>query len=226
MVAEVFSSRPLNITFHRSLVAENLLAWHELVGKLMDIQLIDRSDSFKWSLNHNGQFSVSSMYHAFLDTNVVPNNSYLWKIKVPLKIRVFLRLLCREAILTKDNLVKRNWNGNVMCSFCNNLETVQHLFFDCTLARFLWGVIQLTFDLPKPHNITHVYGGWVQNMNAKSKRILFVGIGTMFWSIWLSRNDIVFNKKPILSYMQVMFRATYWTRTWASFQKEDGHLVL
>jgi hypothetical protein len=139
MVAEVFSSRPLNITFHRSLVAENLLAWHELVGKLMDIQLIDRSDSFKWSLNHNGQFSVSSMYHAFLDTNVVPNNSYLWKIKVPLKIRVLLWLLCREAILTKDNLVKRNWNENVMCSFCNNLEIVQHLFFDCTLARFLWG---------------------------------------------------------------------------------------
>jgi hypothetical protein len=76
-VAEVFNSRPLNITFHRSLVAENLLAWHELVGKLMDIQLTDRSDSFKWSLNHNGQFSVSSMYKASLDTNVVPNNSYL-----------------------------------------------------------------------------------------------------------------------------------------------------
>jgi hypothetical protein len=33
-----------------------------------------------------------------------------------------------------------------------------------------------------------MYEGWVQNMNVKSKRILFVGIGAMFWSIWLSRN--------------------------------------
>jgi hypothetical protein len=48
------------------------------------------------------------MYQAFLDTNVVSTNSHLWKIKVPLKIRVFLWLLYREAILTKDNLVKRN----------------------------------------------------------------------------------------------------------------------
>jgi hypothetical protein len=75
--------------------------------RLMDIQLTDRLDTFKWYLNRNGQFLVSSMYQAFLDTNVVPNNSHLWKIKVPLKIRVFLWLLYREAILTKDNLVKR-----------------------------------------------------------------------------------------------------------------------
>jgi hypothetical protein len=53
------------------------------------------------------QASGNSMYQAFLDTNVVPNNSYLWKIKIPLKIRVFLWLLYREPIVTKDNLVKR-----------------------------------------------------------------------------------------------------------------------
>jgi hypothetical protein len=150
MVAEIFSSRPLNISFHRNLVAENLLSWHALVMRLMDIQLTDRPDTFKWSLNSNGQFLVSSMYQAFLDTNVVPNNSHLWKIKVPLKIRVFLWLLYREAILTKDNLVKRNCHGNILCGFCNNFETIQHLFFDCTLAKFLWRVIQLMFGLSAP----------------------------------------------------------------------------
>jgi hypothetical protein len=76
--------------------------------KLSSIHLTDSPDHFKWSLNSNGRFTVNSMYQAFLHTNVVPNNSYLWKIKVPLKIKVFLWLLHREAILTKDNLVKRN----------------------------------------------------------------------------------------------------------------------
>jgi hypothetical protein len=89
-VAKIFSLRLLNISLRRNLVAENLLSWHDLVMRLMDIQLTDRPDTFKWSLNHNGQFSVSSIYQAFLDTNIVPNNSHLWKIKVPLKIRVFL----------------------------------------------------------------------------------------------------------------------------------------
>jgi hypothetical protein len=81
--------------------------------RLINIRLIDRSDIFKWSLNFSGQFSVNSMYQPFIDTNVVSNNSYLWKIKNPLKIKIFIWLLYREAISTKDNLVKRNWNENV-----------------------------------------------------------------------------------------------------------------
>jgi hypothetical protein len=41
-----------------------------------------------------------------LDIDIVPHDIYLWKIKIPLKIKVFLWLLYREVILTKDNLVK------------------------------------------------------------------------------------------------------------------------
>jgi hypothetical protein len=50
-VAEIFSSRPLNISFRKKMVAENLQCWHDLVVKLANIQLTDRSDHFKWSLN-------------------------------------------------------------------------------------------------------------------------------------------------------------------------------
>jgi hypothetical protein len=64
----------------------------------------------------------------YLDSEIVPHNSYSWKIKLPLKIKVFLWLLYREAIPTKDNLVKRNWHGNEMCSFYSNKEIIQHLF--------------------------------------------------------------------------------------------------
>jgi hypothetical protein len=110
--------------------------------------------------------------------------------------------------------------------FCNNLETIQYLFFDCALAKFLWRVIKLTFGLSTPQNIKHVYGDWVQNINTTNKTLLFAGLGAMFWSIWLSQNDNTFNKKSISSYMHVMSRVTYWTRTWASFQKEEGQVIL
>jgi hypothetical protein len=76
-VAEIFSSRPLNISFRRYLVAENLQSWHDLVMRSINIHLTYRLDIFKWSLNSNGQFSVSLMYQAFIYTNIVPNNSYL-----------------------------------------------------------------------------------------------------------------------------------------------------
>jgi hypothetical protein len=102
----------------------------------------------------------------------VPKNTYLWKIKLSLKIKVFLWLLYKEAILTKDNLAKRNWHGNERCCFCNNFEIVQHLFFDCALAKFIWRVVDLFFRFGAPNNIKNMFGSWVQNMNAKKQKIV------------------------------------------------------
>jgi hypothetical protein len=53
-IAEIFSSRPLNVSFRRNLVAENLQSWHDLVMRLINMHLTDRSDIFMWSLNSNG----------------------------------------------------------------------------------------------------------------------------------------------------------------------------
>ena len=39
LVSSVLSSIPLNISFRRSLVANNLLSWHQLVARVIDIQL-------------------------------------------------------------------------------------------------------------------------------------------------------------------------------------------
>jgi hypothetical protein len=113
-----------------------------------------------------------------------------------------------------------------MCCFCNSHETIHHLFFDCVLAKFIWRIIQLTFGLGEPINVTNIYGAWAQNMNLRSKRLLYVGIGAMFWGMWLNRNDVIFNKTSISSYMQVIFRGTHWARTWALFRKEENRTAI
>jgi hypothetical protein len=100
------------------------------------------------------------MYQTLIESDVVPHNSYIWKIKISLKVKVFLWLLYKEAILTKDNLVKRNWHGNEMCSFCSNDKIIQHIFFDGALAKFIWRLIYLVSGLANPNNIRHMFGAW------------------------------------------------------------------
>jgi hypothetical protein len=41
-------------------VGDNLIFWHDLVGKVMGVQLNDRKDEFVWFLNKKF-FSVNSM---------------------------------------------------------------------------------------------------------------------------------------------------------------------
>jgi hypothetical protein len=59
-------------------------------------------------------------------------------------------------------------------------------------------------------------------MSSRNRQIFLVDIGAMLWAMWLSCNDVVFNKVAISSSMQVIFRGTHWTRTWANFQKNQA----
>jgi hypothetical protein len=207
-------------------VGANLQSWHNLVLNIANIHLNDQPDIFRWVLTSSGQFSVSSMYMAMMDSDIVPHNIFLWKLKIPLKVKVFLWLLYRKVILTKDNLLKRNWQGATTCCFCHNNETIHHLFIDCDLAKFTWRVLYITFGLQTPSTINHMFETWILNINGNMRKLILVGIGAILWGIWLSRNDVIFDKSSILSYMQVIYRATHWTRTWSIFQKEEDRQKL
>jgi hypothetical protein len=66
--------------------------------------------------------------------------------------------LHQKVILTKDNLVKRNWNGCKKCVFCDLDESINHLFFACSFARLVWRVVHFTFNIPPPVNVTNMFG--------------------------------------------------------------------
>ena len=49
------SSTPLNVSFRRALRGNNLVNCHELVTKVVGVQLVHQPDMFIWCLPKNGQ---------------------------------------------------------------------------------------------------------------------------------------------------------------------------
>jgi hypothetical protein len=72
-VASVFTTVPLNISFRRSLLGDNLQLWHNLVAEIASVTLNDSEGIFKWGLNQNGAFNVRSMYNAMITGNIWEN---------------------------------------------------------------------------------------------------------------------------------------------------------
>jgi hypothetical protein len=107
---------------------------------------------------------VTSHYLALIHSEAQTMIRRIWKLKVALKIRIFLWFLRRGVILTKDNLVKRNRQGSKLCCFYHHHETIQHLFFDCRLSRLVWAVIHTAFGLPKPCSVRHILGWWLMGL--------------------------------------------------------------
>jgi hypothetical protein len=125
--------------------------------------------------------------------NTALRNS-LWKLKVPLKIKIFMWLLNRKVLLTKDNLKKRRWVGCTKCVFCDSQELVEHLFITCPLARLVWRVVHFTFNISPPTNVTNMFGNWLNGIDKKVKSQIRIGVCALVWTIWNCQNDVVFSK--------------------------------
>jgi hypothetical protein len=97
-VSSVLSTTPLNVA---------LQVLYNVVAIVANVQLTSQRDRFVWRLHQNRAFSVKSMYRALLGTEAIPYNTFIWKLKLPLKIKVFMWYLYKRVILTKDNLVRR-----------------------------------------------------------------------------------------------------------------------
>jgi hypothetical protein len=121
-IAKVMKTSPPNVTFRRDLSGQRLVSWNALLQHLANIQVQSEHDEFRWNLHESGKFSVASMYNALILRDVpidLVSNNKLWKLKIPLRIKVFGWYLRKGVILTKDNLIKRNWHGSKECVFCH-----------------------------------------------------------------------------------------------------------
>jgi hypothetical protein len=215
LVADVLSNNPLNIEFRRSLNGNRWAVWLQLVQRLMGVTLTEEPDAFVWKLTTSGIFSVKSLYAHLMNGHTVFLRKYIWKIKVPLKIKIFMWFLYRKVILTKDNLAKRNWNGCKKCAFCDSDESINHLFFYCPFARLVWRVIQFTFNIPPPTNVTNMFGNWLNGVHKKDKSRIHVGICALMWAMWNCRNNVVFNKCSNVNFLQVIRMVTHWIQDWS-----------
>ncbi|OAY78804.1 putative ribonuclease H protein [Ananas comosus] len=102
---------------------------------------IDYSPSWRWT--NSSTFSVRSAY-AFLSFDGITNSkiAFLWKLKIPLRIKIFLWLAARNKLLTTCFLAKRGWQGPSICVLCYfDAETIDHLLFLCPFARDFWNFL-------------------------------------------------------------------------------------
>jgi hypothetical protein len=201
-------------------VGRNLDNWRRILASLQHLNLMQERDVFVWGSKSSGIFTVKSMYAALINNGERVSQD-IWQTKLPMKIKIFMWYLKRGVTLTKDNLARRNWHGDKSCGFCHLSESIQHLFFDCYYAKFLWRSIHLLFGIPPPLSINDLFENWSKLGSKKVNSLLLTAASALLWTIWLTRNEIVFDKCKPKSLLQVLFRGTHWLRQWALLQRHE-----
>jgi hypothetical protein len=182
----------------------------------------DGDDKTLWLLGNKG-FSVKSLYKESKCSQVTVPSNFLWKTRLPHKIKDFLWLVLHKKILNKDNLAKRNWKGNLDCVFCGLPESIDHLFFQCSVVRFIWRIVQSSLGLNStPSNADDLFGPWINSFSKTEKNLVLLGCGAVIWPIWRSRNDCCFNATLIDDPTNVIFSCCYWIDAWSIRRKKKG----
>jgi hypothetical protein len=104
-------------------------------------------------------------------------------------------LALQGSILTKDNLNHRGWTGDERCRFCSNKESIDHLFFQCGVARFVWNVVSTALNFPVvPSRMDEVCDWLLKFKDLKFRQISAIGVIIVIWGIWKIRNKALFSE--------------------------------
>ena len=107
-IHQVWNGEDLMLSFRRSISDQLMNLWYDLVSIVEDVQLNGEDDQIIWSFSSNGKFSVQSLYAVISHHGVKPVFVHaVWKLKIPPRVQIFLWLLSKNKLLTRDNLAKR-----------------------------------------------------------------------------------------------------------------------
>jgi len=79
----------------------------------------------------------------------------------------------------------------------------------------------MVFGITPPCTVANISGNWYEQCGKDSSLLLLAGAAAFCWSLWLTRNDSVFDKCSPKTFLQVLFRGTFWGQLQRSEEKKE-----
>jgi hypothetical protein len=160
---------------------------------------------FPWG---NSIYTLAKYYKfLFAQAPRDPTLQSIWKSKCLPKLRVFVWLLLKDRLNTKDLMLRKHWNVNdgPSCVLCANinLETRDHLFFSSSFAASCWSSIHIQWDCSLP-----ISQRFLRAKNSFAGPCFLEIAACAAWNIWKERNDLIFKQQvPSLARWKVRFQS-------------------
>ena len=211
-IAELWDGENLLISFKRRVSPRLMRMWLDLVSIAESISYSDDCDAIIWAFDGSSKFSVQAVCKTISFRGVQPAfTPSIWDIIVPPRIHIFLWLLANNKILTRDNLAKRRNVENMNCLFCDEPESVHHLFFECVVAKACWAYLADIFHIGFGNDFESVARWWVSNTRHK---IMNCCSSVLMWCLWKTRNELCFQGKAWLGEKLIIRRMVNMLQNW------------
>jgi hypothetical protein len=218
-VSQLWRNGAWNIHFRRSFGPSERENWVTLLGELSAFLPSAGQDSVSWALEPSGRFSTKSLYQKLIQGATVAHAKDIWKIACPLKVRIFIWQLARGRLPANDQIRHRHGPSDGLCKLCHSTEDVQHIFFNCPMARFAWSVLRDVFEVDwDPSSFADLFAIF-QRFSGQFRCILWLTFAAQSWALWLSRNKFTIEGKFPGRPTNCVFKTILFLQLWRPLQK-------
>jgi hypothetical protein len=139
----------------------------------------------------------------------------------------------QNKIWTADRLQIRQWPNNYFYQLCyRNLETVQHLFKDCSFTQEIWDKVTAGME---QNNVLLVYNpddrlfDWwekrtLQQDKNQTQRMRSLHM-LLCWEVWCERNRQIFKGKE-LSMLQLVAKILDEVKLWSTCGAKNNARII
>jgi hypothetical protein len=151
----------------------------------------EMEDHHRWVLNSTGEFTISSLWEE-LRTHYpkVPWHNNIWFSGHIPKCSMIAWLAIHNRLYTGDRLVLFGTIPVSCCSFCNGVETHDHLFFNCPFTSQVWSEMLAHVNLSCPARSWADWITYISNSRGKSLKNLILKLlfTATIYQVWVERN--------------------------------------
>ena len=222
LVADLHSAGDWTIEFRRSLSGDEALELDHLMSLLHSFHRNNSEcDKVEWALDRSKCFSTRSLYRFITHRGVcVRNSENFWRTKLPLKIKVFIWQLSHNKLQSGVALKHRGWKGDPACSLCGRHETTTHIFFSCSLARFILSRLGNAFGWDKiPSSMGDLQGSRLSQMFGTNMRLSFFFFAGFAWAIWKARNKMAIERSFPNNPIDIVYSGLSFVQSWCRLLK-------
>ena len=146
--------------------------------------------------------------YAFLSQGATPppppNLRDMWEAKLPLKIKVFSWQLALDRL--PSAIASRFGPSDGKCALCGEMESADHIFFECSLAKFAWSAMRQALGRDwGPSSFAHLLL-ILSNLSGRDRKLFWVLFLAQSWALWLTRNKLALEKKVIRHPADIIFK--------------------